>query len=42
MGLKNGITHEEASKIIGNHFPEVKDKNMYVYIRIIFMKINIL
>lgn len=26
LGLKNGISQEEASKIIGNHFPEVKDK----------------
>ncbi|WP_442264843.1 DUF4175 family protein [Tenacibaculum sp. ZS6-P6] len=26
FGLKKGITQEEASKLIGNHFPEVKDK----------------
>jgi hypothetical protein len=26
FGLKKGITEVEASKIIGNHFPEVKDK----------------
>ena len=26
FGLKQGITEVEASKIIGNHFPEVKDK----------------
>ncbi|NEW80651.1 MAG: hypothetical protein GZ086_14800, partial [Gelidibacter sp.] len=26
FGLKTGITEIEASKIIGNHFPEVKDK----------------
>ncbi|CAL2103770.1 conserved protein of unknown function [Tenacibaculum sp. 190130A14a] len=26
LGLKNGISQEEASRIIGNHFPEVKDK----------------
>jgi len=26
FGLKKGITEAEASKIIGNHFPEVKDK----------------
>jgi hypothetical protein len=26
FGLKKGITEIEASKIIGNHFPEVKDK----------------
>ena len=26
IGLKNGITNTEASKIIGQHFPEVKDK----------------
>jgi hypothetical protein len=26
FGLRTGISHENASKIIGNHFPEVKDK----------------
>ncbi|MDD3722413.1 MAG: hypothetical protein PHW92_07990, partial [Lutibacter sp.] len=26
FGLKRGLTEVEASKIIGNHFPEVKDK----------------
>ncbi|MBE0423679.1 MAG: DUF4175 family protein [Lutibacter sp.] len=26
FGLKSGITEVEASKIIGNHFPEVQDK----------------
>lgn len=26
IGFKNGISNEEASKIIGNHFPEVQDK----------------
>ncbi len=26
VGLKKGISFEEASKIIGNHFPEVEDK----------------
>ena len=26
IGLQKGISFEEASKIIGNHFPEVKDK----------------
>jgi len=26
LGLKKGISEVEASKIIGNHFPEVKDK----------------
>ncbi|HEY9169163.1 MAG TPA: DUF4175 family protein [Lutibacter sp.] len=26
LGFKKGITEVEASKIIGNHFPEVKDK----------------
>ncbi len=26
LGLKRGLTETEASKIIGNHFPEVKDK----------------
>jgi hypothetical protein len=26
LGLKNGISEVEASKIIGNHFPEIKDK----------------
>ena len=26
FGLKSGISEVEASKIIGNHFPEVKDK----------------
>ncbi len=26
MGLKKGISFEESSKIIGNHFPEVEDK----------------
>ncbi len=26
FGLQKGISNEEASKIIGNHFPEVKDK----------------
>ena len=26
LGLKKGISELEASKIIGNHFPEVKDK----------------
>ena len=24
--LQNGISHEEASRIIGNHFPQVSDK----------------
>ncbi len=26
IGFKNGITEVEASKIIGNHFPEISDK----------------
>ncbi|WP_233188635.1 DUF4175 family protein [Tenacibaculum sp. SG-28] len=26
IGLKKGISIEESSKIIGNHFPEIKDK----------------
>ena len=26
MGLKKSISNEEASKLIGNHFPEVNDK----------------
>lgn len=26
LGLKNGISQDEASKIIGRHFPEVNDK----------------
>ena len=26
FNLQQGITHEEASKLIGNHFPEVSDK----------------
>ncbi len=26
FNLQNGISHEEASKIIGNHFPQVSDK----------------
>jgi len=26
IGFKNGITEVEASKIIGNHFPEINDK----------------
>lgn len=26
LGLKRGISNEEASKIIGNHFPQIKDK----------------
>ncbi|CAL2107860.1 conserved hypothetical protein [Tenacibaculum sp. 190524A02b] len=30
IGLKKGISTEEASKIIGNHFPEVKDKLLNV------------
>ncbi|TDQ28684.1 DUF4175 family protein [Tenacibaculum caenipelagi] len=30
MGLQKGISFEEASKIIGNHFPEVKDKLLNV------------
>ncbi|MGG8495884.1 DUF4175 family protein [Tenacibaculum sp. TC6] len=30
IGLKKGISAEEASKIIGNHFPEVKDKLLNV------------
>jgi len=28
--LQNGISHEEASKIIGNHFPQVSDKLLNV------------
>ncbi len=28
--LQQGITHEEASKIIGNHFPQVNDKLLNV------------
>ncbi|PKA82936.1 uncharacterized protein DUF4175 [Ulvibacter sp. MAR_2010_11] len=28
--LQSGITHEEASKIIGNHFPQVSDKLLNV------------
>lgn len=30
MGLQKGISFEESSKIIGNHFPEVKDKLLNV------------
>ncbi|WP_369048282.1 DUF4175 family protein [Tenacibaculum sp. UWU-22] len=30
MGLQKGISLEESSKIIGNHFPEVKDKLLNV------------
>ncbi len=30
LGLQQGISFEEASKIIGNHFPEVKDKLLNV------------
>jgi hypothetical protein len=30
FGLRNGISAENASKIIGNHFPEVKDKLLNV------------
>ncbi|CAM1354588.1 DUF4175 family protein [Tenacibaculum ascidiaceicola] len=30
VGLQKGISFEEASKIIGNHFPEVKDKLLNV------------
>lgn len=30
IGLQKGISFEEASKIIGNHFPEVKDKLLNV------------
>jgi len=26
IGLKKGLSFEESSKIIGNHFPEVSDK----------------
>ncbi len=26
LGIKNGLSHDEASAIIGNHFPEVNDK----------------
>jgi len=26
LGLKKGITHEKASQLIGNHFPEINDK----------------
>ena len=26
IGIKKGLSHTEASKIIGNHFPEVNDK----------------
>jgi len=28
--LQNGLSHEEASKIIGNHFPQVNDKLLNV------------
>ncbi len=30
FGLKKGISYQDASKIIGNHFPEVKDKLLNV------------
>lgn len=30
IGLRKGITHEQSSKIIGNHFPEVQDKLLNV------------
>ncbi|WP_282071867.1 DUF4175 family protein [Polaribacter atrinae] len=30
IGLRKGITYEESSKIIGNHFPEVQDKLLNV------------
>ncbi len=30
IGLRNGISLEQASKIIGNHFPEVQDKLLNV------------
>ena len=30
IGLKKGISYEESSKIIGNHFPEVGDKLLNV------------
>ena len=30
LGIRNGITNKQASKIIGNHFPEVKDKLLNV------------
>ena len=30
FNLQQGITHEEASKLIGNHFPEVSDKLLNV------------
>ncbi|WP_075343302.1 DUF4175 family protein [Tenacibaculum agarivorans] len=30
FGLQKGISNEDASKIIGNHFPEVKDKLLNV------------
>ncbi|NVJ88482.1 MAG: hypothetical protein HWD82_03475 [Flavobacteriaceae bacterium] len=30
IGFKEGITFDESSKIIGNHFPEVKDKLLNV------------
>ena len=30
IGLQQGISFEESSKIIGNHFPEVKDKLLNV------------
>ncbi len=30
FGLRKGISHEESSKIIGEHFPEVKDKLLNV------------
>ena len=30
IGLRKGITYEQSSKIIGNHFPEVQDKLLNV------------
>ena len=30
FNLQKGISHEEASKLIGNHFPEVSDKLLNV------------
>ena len=30
IGLQKGISFKEASKIIGNHFPEVQDKLLNV------------